>query len=89
MNRKKQVSPNVSEQAGGHRVAFCHFRREKGKHYLWLNILKCLFDVQALIKSNKSKQTLNKLCSDYLTILLKSYRKFSCSDNGRLKCILF
>lgn len=71
------------------RVAFCHFRREKGKHCLWLNTLKCLFDMQALIKSNKSKQILNKLCSDYPTISLKSYRKFGCPEIGHLKCILF
>lgn len=54
-NQKKQVSPNVSEQEGEERVAICHFRGKKRKHYLWLNTLKCLFDMQAFYQIKASR----------------------------------
>lgn len=44
-------------------------KREEKKTLFVANTLKCLFDVQELIQSNKSNQILNKWCSDYLTIL--------------------
>ena len=58
--RIKKASQAIMCHRGEEKVACCHFRREKRKHYLWLNTLKCLFDVQELIQSNKSNQILNK-----------------------------